>query len=96
MKHKRGIDLQTEMTAPFKPARARDAGYDLWRLIGDLPQFEILGGTCLQCSHVGWLDMDAVRRRVGATMSLNQFQTKLRCRCGNRERNRLMIGTLSR
>ncbi|MCD7111605.1 hypothetical protein LRX75_21450 [Rhizobium sp. DKSPLA3] len=96
MKHPRSIDLRTEMSAPFKPARARDASYDLWRLIGDLPQYEILGGTCPKCGNVGWLDMDVVRRKVGADMSLNHFKEKLVCQCGNREGNRLMIGTLAR
>ncbi|KQS73019.1 hypothetical protein ASG39_04690 [Rhizobium sp. Leaf371] len=96
MKHRKGIDLRQEMAAPFKPARARDAAYDLWRLIGDLPQYEILGGTCPNCLHVGWLDMTAVKQQAGDSMSLNEFQTKLKCQCGNREGNRLMIGTLSR
>ncbi|TCP87273.1 hypothetical protein C8J31_105135 [Rhizobium sp. PP-CC-2G-626] len=40
--------------------------------------------------------MDVVRRKVGADMSLNQFKEKLVCQCGNREGNRLMIGTLAR
>jgi hypothetical protein len=93
MKHRKGVDLRTEMSAPFKPARSRDASYDLWRLIGDLPQYEILGGSCPKCTRIGWLDMDFVRRRVGAEMSLNQFQAKLKCQCGNRDGNRLMIGT---
>lgn len=96
MKHNRGSELRAEMSAPFKPARSRDANYDLWRLIGHLPQYEILGGRCPQCSHVGWLDMAAVRQRAGANMSLNQFQEKLKCHCGNRSGNCLMIGTLAR
>lgn len=96
MKHPRSIDLRTEMSAPFKPARSRDGSYDLWRQIGDLPQYEIIGGTCAECGHVGWLDMDMVRKRVGADMSLNDFKEKLVCQCGNREGNRLMIGTLGR
>ena len=96
MKHKRGIDLRAEMSAPFKPARSREGSYDLWRLIGDLPQYEIIGCTCPKCGNVGWLDMDAVRKKVGADMSLNHFQAKLVCQCGNREGNRLMIGTLAR
>ncbi len=73
MKHPRSIDLHTEMSAPFKPARARNASYDLWRLIGDLPQYEILGGTYPKCENVGWLDMDVVGRKVGTDMSLNHF-----------------------
>ncbi|KQR73400.1 hypothetical protein ASG25_02135 [Rhizobium sp. Leaf384] len=96
MKHKRGIDLRTDMAAPFAPARMREGSYDLWRPIGDLAQYEIIGGTCPTCDHVGWLDMAIVRRRVGAEMSLLHFQEKLVCRCGNRDGNRLMIGTLAR
>ena len=60
-----------------------------------LQQWEILGGQCAKCGRVSWLDKRAVERKIGNHYLLN-LRGKLRCECGNRQGNDVLIGYLDR
>lgn len=91
MKHRRGIDL----TAPFEPAayHAHDPQY--FHTVSSLREWEVLGAQCGKCGHIGWLDKAAVHRKWGNQYLLNLRQ-KIRCQCGNKADNTILIGSLPR
>lgn len=91
MKHRRGIDL----SAPFEPVEyyAHDPKY--YDTIARLRDWEVLGAQCGKCGHIGWLDKEAVLRKWGNHYLLN-LRNKIRCQCGNKADNKILIGALPR
>ena len=62
----------------------------------DMPQWEILGGQCVKCGHVGWLEKRLVMAKIGNHYLINVRQ-RLRCTpCGYRGQNEVLIGYLDR
>lgn len=93
MRHPKGIDL----VAPIRPAR-----YDEYRpssavvdTVAELREWQVLGAKCGKCGHIAWLDRKEVVRRIG-NQYLHNIGGKLVCRCGNREGNTVLVGTLGR
>jgi len=91
MKHRRGTDL----VAPFSPTDYREHDGQQYESLKSLREWEVLGAKCGKCGRVSWLDKRAVEREIGNQYLLN-IRWMLRCQCGNKEGNRLLIGTLSR
>lgn len=90
MRHRRGVEL-----APFQPAIFREFdGYD-FDTIRILKEWEVLGAKCGICGKTVWLDKSAFIQRYG-NQYLRYMGSKLRCTCGNREGNRVLIGKLGR
>ena len=91
MRHPRGIDLSYP---PVKNFHVDDGKF--LRSLRELAQWEILGGQCTKCGHIGWLDKRAVMARIGNHFLVNVRQ-RLRCsRCDNRRTNDLLIGHMDR
>ena len=64
--------------------------------LSDMPQWEVLGGQCSKCGHIGWLEKRAVIARIG-NQYLIHVRNKLRCiPCGYRGENDVLIGYLDR
>ena len=62
----------------------------------DMHQWEVLGGQCSKCGHVGWLDRKAVIAKIGNHYLMNLRQ-KLHCiACDYRGMNDVLIGHLDR
>lgn len=62
----------------------------------DMPQWEVLGGQCSKCGHIGWLEKRTVIARTGNHYLVN-VRRKLRCLpCGYRGENDVLIGHLGR
>ncbi len=91
VKHRRSINL----TAPFRPASFREHDGQQYETLKGLREWEVLGAKCSKCEHVSWLDKVAVERIVGDHYLLN-LRHMLRCGCGNREGNKVLIGMLGR
>lgn len=91
MRHRRGIDL----SAPFRPKDFTVHNPEQYHTLRGLHQWEVLGGKCGACGHIGWLDMDAVLRRYGDQYLMN-LRGKFRCACGNKVGNSVLIGRLPR
>ena len=93
MRHRRGIDL----SAPIPPAKFAEyePSAKILDKLSSLYDWEILGARCGKCGHVGWLDRGKLIRRYG-NQFLQHLGPKLVCRCGNREGNRVLLGTLGR
>jgi hypothetical protein len=90
MRHPKGIDLSVK-----EFSIKRFCGKSL-NTLKDMPQWEVLGGQCSKCGHVGWLDKHAVLARVGNHYLLNLRQ-KLRCiPCDYKGMNDVPIGELDR
>lgn len=87
-----GYDLHFQGSG-VKNYRVHD-GASLETLNG-LQQWEILGGQCAKCGRVSWLEKKAVERKIGNQYLLN-LRGKLRCECGNRKGNDVLIGYLDR
>jgi hypothetical protein len=60
-----------------------------------LQQWEVLGGQCAKCGRISWLEKRAVERKVGNQYLLN-LRGKLKCECGNKQGNDVLIGYLDR
>ncbi len=91
MKHRRGIDL----TAPVRPSSFREHDGKQYETLRGLREWEVLGARCGKCGRLAWLDKRTVQREWGDQYLLN-LPHKLRCECGNKEGNRVLIGTLDR
>lgn len=91
MRHKRGIDF----SAAFTPATYVEENLSVYRTLSSLAQWEVLGGKCRVCPHIGWVDKDAVMRAIGNHYLVN-VAAKMSCPCGNKTDNRLLIGRLPR
>lgn len=91
MKHRRGIDL----SAPFHPSDYREHDGQQYETLNSLKEWEVLGARCAKCGRVSWLDKRAVEREWGNHYLLN-LRNKLRCECGNKAGNTVLIGTLPR
>jgi hypothetical protein len=63
--------------------------------LSGLQQWEILGGQCAKCGRVSWLEKRAVESKIGNQYLLN-LRGKLRCECGNKQGNNVLIGYLDR
>lgn len=62
----------------------------------DMNQWEVLGGQCCKCGHVGWLEKRAVMTKVG-NLYLMHLRQNLRCiTCRYRGSNDVLIGHLDR
>jgi hypothetical protein len=58
----------------------------LVRTIADLGEHTRLFASCPRCHHTHALDLDALRTRYGARLSLRRLSNMLRCtRCGARD-----------
>lgn len=91
MRHRRGIDL----TAPFRPSH-----YNLYRgtsleTLASVKEWEVIGAQCGKCERISWLDKRLIEREFG-NQYLMHLPRKLKCACGNKEGNTLLIGTLPR
>lgn len=58
-------------------------------------EWEVLGGRCGQCGRVAWMDRKALFAKIGNEYLLNVGR-HLKCACGNKEGNRVLIGSISR
>lgn len=66
------------------------------RSLKELPQYEVLGGQCSVCAHIGWVNRSWVIARLGNHYLIN-VRARLRCRvCWNRRNNDLLIGHMDR
>jgi len=93
MRHPRGADLSLQGFG-IKAFHVYDEKF--LRTLRDLPQWEILGGRCAKCGHVGWLDKRSVMAKIGNHYLINVRQ-RLRCSsCGYRGDNEVLIGYLDR
>jgi len=63
--------------------------------IKGMREWEILGGKCGKCERISWVDKKAVMAKLGNQYLLNVGR-HLKCACGNKDGNRVMIGHLSR
>jgi hypothetical protein len=64
--------------------------------LGDLREWERLGGKCTACTREGWIDKYALRHRYGRT-NLVLLQPLLRCcRCNHKGDNRFILGMMAR
>ena len=63
--------------------------------IESLQQWEILGGQCAKCGRVAWLEKRSVAKTLGNQYLLN-LRGRLKCECGNRRGNDVLIGYLDR
>ena len=61
----------------------------------NLSEWEVLGGRCAGCGPVSWLDKKAIERQIGNQYLLN-LRGKLRCSCGNRIGNEVLIERIDR
>ncbi|TCM58220.1 hypothetical protein C8J36_101119 [Rhizobium sp. PP-F2F-G48] len=91
MKHRKSIDLRSD-----RPVRTRYAQFELHKALKDLSSWEMLGAECDVCQRQSWFDSGAIMRWVGADMTLFALQPRLKCQCGNRDGNKLMIGLMRR
>lgn len=90
MKHRRGIEL----AAPFQPAHSNEDP-DGYITLKDLGESRVLGAKCGECQRVSWLNSRAVMQAIG-NQHLMHLKGKLRCSCGNRDGNKILIGKLPR
>lgn len=90
MKHQRSIDL-----APVHPARYHEPSLATLETVFSMREWEVLGAKCGKCGHTAWLDKASVVRRYG-NQYLQNMGRKLVCRCGNKDGNRVLVGTLGR
>jgi hypothetical protein len=91
MKHSRGIDL----AAPFAPAAFREHDGHSYETLKSLKEWEVLGARCAKCSRVSWLDKSAIEREWGNQYLIN-LPGRLKCQCGNKDGNKVLIGNLPR
>ncbi|MFC3163634.1 hypothetical protein [Ciceribacter thiooxidans] len=91
MKHRRGIDL----TASFGPSDYREHESQQYETLKSLHEWEVLGAKCGKCGRVSWLDKRVIEREFGNQYLMN-LRRKLRCVCGNKEGNTVLIGKLPR
>ncbi|WP_428414526.1 hypothetical protein [Pararhizobium sp.] len=91
MKHARGIDLR----APFSPSEFGEHDGKQYQTLRGLREWEVLGARCGKCGRVALLDKTAVLRQCGDRY-LRNLRGMLKCQCGNREGNRVLVGTLPR
>lgn len=58
----------------------------------DVPDWYVMGGACMACTHKGPCDRWKVERRWGKDTKLRDVDRKLKCTgCGNRHHNRFVI-----
>lgn len=64
--------------------------------LGDVREWELLGGKCAACAHEGWIDKYELKRRRGRT-SLLLLQPLLRCsQCKHKGDNSFILGMMAR
>ncbi len=91
MRHARGIDL----LAAIPPAHYQEPSTAVRDTVSGLRNWEVLGAKCGKCGRTAWLDRSKVMRRYG-DQCLQDIGAKLVCRCGNRQGNKVLVGTLGR
>lgn len=93
MYHRKGIDL----VAPIKPSKHHEyvANTSVHETVSGMRDWEVLGAKCGKCGHTAWLDPKKVTRHAGNHYLMNVGR-RLVCRCGNREGNTVLVGTLGR
>lgn len=91
MKHPRGIDL----TPPFRPKDYIEHNPSQYHTIRGMADWEVLGCKCGACGHIGWLNKETVMRAFGDQYLMN-LRNRLRCECGNKVGNIVLIGRLPR
>ncbi|MGT2442998.1 hypothetical protein ACU4I5_10430 [Ensifer adhaerens] len=83
------------LKAPFPPTTYIEHNPAMYNTIRSLHEWEVLGGRCSACGHIGWLNKDAVLERWGDQYLMN-LRNRFRCDCGNRTDNVVLIGRLPR
>ena len=63
--------------------------------LATLAEWEVIGAQGSKCGHVAWLDKRVLLRRMGNQYLLH-LRGKLRCTCGNRAGNDVLVGMLDR
>lgn len=91
MKHRRGIDL----AAPFPPAEFQEDDGTSHRTLMSMAEWDVLGAKCGRCDRVSWLDHRALAREIG-NQYLMHLKSRLRCSCGNKNGNKILVGKLPR
>lgn len=91
MKHRRGIDL----SAPVRPSAFREHDPRYHDTLKSLREWEVVGAKCAACGRISWLDKSAIQRQLGDQYLMN-LRYRLRCECGNKEGNLVLIGALDR
>lgn len=91
MRHPRGIDL----LSAIEPVRHHEPSTHLLETLSMMREWEVLGAKCGKCGHIAWLDPKRVIRNHG-NQYLQNMGGKLRCGCGNKQGNTVLIGTLGR
>ena len=62
------------------------------RTIGDLEGCSRLVAYCTSCRRSQFLDLEALRKRYGAELSLGSLRARLRCsRCGARRPDMMQV-----
>ncbi|MCM2497340.1 hypothetical protein [Neorhizobium galegae] len=90
MKHRRGIDL-----APFRPVSFEEFDGHQTLTLRSLQEWEVVGAKCGKCSKTTWLDKAAITQHHG-NQYLSNLGSRLRCECGNKEGNKVLVGKLGR
>ncbi len=85
MKHRRGIDL----------ASLEDEAVEIdCTTLQTLPAWYALFAECESCQHQLEIDRWEIARQCGKGLRLAEIARRLKCQCGNRRGNRLMLGRL--
>lgn len=63
--------------------------------VTSLREWEVLGAQCAKCGHLAWVDKRKILTKVGDQYLLN-LRGKMKCTCGNKAGNDVLIGTLDR
>lgn len=90
MKHRRGIDL-----APFQPVTFQEFDGHQTLTLKNLQEWEVVGAKCGKCNKTTWLDKAAIIQHHG-NQYLSNLGSRLRCECGNKEGNKVLVGKLGR
>jgi|EndMetStandDraft_8_1072994.scaffolds.fasta_scaffold809614_1 hypothetical protein len=91
VRHSKGIDLSHPGVRKFYVHDGKSLN-----ALKDMPQWEVLGGQCRKCAHIGWLDKRAVLQLHG-NLYLIHVRQKLRCiPCHYRGENDVLIGMMER
>lgn len=92
MRHTKGIDLSGNEHLISYSYEHDGKSYDTLR---DVSEWQMLGGKCSKCGRVAWVDKKAVMKKVCNQYLLNVGR-HLKCACGNKTENKVMIGQMSR
>lgn len=93
MRHPKGIDLSAREYR-VKSYHVHD-GKSL-ETLRSMAEWEVLGGQCTKCGHVGWLNRKALIVKIGNEYLLN-LRRKLSCHaCGRKGEQDVLIGHLDR